>query len=59
MTCETIRQLIRTGNDAEDDEGGAGEDFIMIIQKRKQEWGFCCSGVCAIRMKAGMERIYE
>lgn len=31
MTCEPIKQLIRNSNEADDDEGDAGENFIAII----------------------------
>lgn len=45
MTCETIRQLIRNGNEAEEDEGGAGKEFITIVQKKE-------TGMCVIRKNA-------
>jgi len=28
MTCEPIKQLIRYGNEADDDEGDASENFV-------------------------------
>lgn len=31
MTCEPIKQLIKNSNEADDDEGDAGENFVAII----------------------------
>lgn len=41
MTCEPIKQLIKNSNEADDDEGEAGENFITIINplwKKKNNW---------------------
>lgn len=52
MTCEPIKQLIRNGNDADDDEGDAGANFIAIINPLPKKPNM----FCFLRRVIGLKR---
>lgn len=52
MTCEPIKQLIRNGNEADDDEGDAGANFIAIINPLPKKTNI----FCFLRRVIGLKR---